>query len=122
MAEICRRLGIAFGGNARNTCLPLHVFISIIENDLASIEELIGRHGKFVKSLLNSRCMRDGHPTITRIFSELNLQDKACLRIIDKIEHRSFTLLDRYFGSLGKRTLYIVHVPWHFFVAKRVEF
>ena len=122
MTEIYRRLGIAFGGNARNTCLPLHVFISIIENDLASIEELIGRHGKFVKSLLNSRCMRDAHPTITRILSELNLQDKVCVRIIDKIEHRSFTLLDRYFGTLGKRTLYIVHVPWHFFAAKRVEF
>ena len=122
MADICKRLGIGVGSDARNTCLPLHVFTGIIENDITSIDELIGPHGKFVKSLLNSQYMRDGYPTLDRIFSVLDLKDKACLRFIDKIEYRSFTLLDRYFGTLGKKTIYIVHVPWHFFIAKRLDF
>ena len=122
MAVICNRLDIKIGGGACNTCLPLHVFISIIENDIVSIDDLVKKHGKFVKSLLNSQYMRDGNPTVSRIFSELNLNDKACLRFIDKIEYRSFTLIDRYFGTLGKKTLYIVHVPWHFFIAKRLDF
>ena len=122
MADIWNRIGIKISGGACNTCLPLHVFISIIENDIVSIVDLVKKHGKFVKSLLNSQYMRDGNPTVSRIFSELNLNDKACLRFIDKIEYRSFTLIDRYFGTLGKKTLYIVHVPWHFFIAKRLDF
>ena len=121
-ADTYRQLGIVIEGDACNTCLPLHVFISIIENDIVSIAELIEKHGMFVKGLLNSQYMRDGYPTLSRIFSELNLRDKACLRIIDKIEHRTFTVLDRYFGTLGKKTVFIVHVPWHFFMAKRLDF
>ena len=108
MADICRQLGIVIGGDACTTCLPLHVFISLIENDIVSIGELIKKQGKFVKGLLNSQYIRDGYPTL--------------VRIIDKIEHRTFTVLDRYFGTLGKKTAFIVRLPWHFFIAKRLEF
>ena len=121
MAVVCQKLGIAFGSNVRNTCLPLHVLIGIIDNGIMGIDELIGKHRALLYSLLNSRSMRDGYPTIAKMFDTLKINDRVCLRIIDKIDHDTFTLLDRYFGDITKRVIYLAHIPWHFFLAKVLD-
>ena len=118
MAIVCQKLGIRYGSNVRNTCLPLHVLIGIIDNGIMDIDELVDKHRPLISQLLNSRSMRDGYPTIAKMFDTLGINDKVCLRIIDKIDYDTFTLLDRYFGDITKKVIYITHVPWHFFIAK----
>ena len=121
MALLCQKLRIKYGSNVRNTCLPLHVLIGMIDNDIINIDELAGKHRAFIHGLLSSRTMRDGYPTIKKMFRVLQLEKKVCLRIIDRIEHDTFTVLDRYFGDLRRKTIFIAHVPWHFFLAKRLD-
>ena len=121
MAFLCQKLEIRYGSNVRNTCLPLHVLIGIIDNDIVNIDELFGKHRAFIRGLLNSRTMRDGYPTIAKMFRVLQLNEKVCLRIIDRIEYDTFTVLDRYFGDIRKKSIYIAHVPWHFFIAKCLD-
>ena len=121
MAVVCQKLGIAFGSNVRNTCLPLHVLIGIIDNGIMGIDELIGKHRALLYSLLNSRYMRKGYPRIAKMFDTLKINDRVCLRIIDKIDHDTFTLLDRYFGDITKKVIYLAHIPWHFFLAKVLD-
>ena len=118
MAIVCQKLGIRYGSNVRNTCLPLHVLIGIIDNGIMEIDELVDKHRPLISQLLNSRSMRDGYPTIAKMFDTLGINDKVCLRIIDKIDYDTFTLLDRYFGDITKKVVYITHVAWHFFIAK----
>ena len=65
--------------------------------------------------------MRDGYPTLAKMFRVMQLDGKMCLRIIDKIEHNTFTLLDRFFGDIRKKKIYLAHVPWHFFLSKRLD-
>ena len=62
--------------------------------------------------------MRDGYPTIAKMFDTLGINEKVCSKIIDKIDYDTFTLLDRYFGDITKKVIYITHVPSHFFIAK----
>merc|ERR1712038_2014521 len=73
-----------------------------------------------IHGLLNSRTMRDGYPTVAKMFRIMELEEKICLRIIDKIEHNTFTLLDRYFGDIRKKSIYLAHVPWHLFFGENV--
>ena len=122
MAVLCRRLGILYGSNVENTCLPLHVLTGLIDNDVIEIDDIVRRHYNFVKGLLNSRTMRDGYPTLAKMFNVMELQDKVCVRIIDRIEQDEFVLLDRYYGDRQKKTIYITHIPWHFFIAKLIDF
>ena len=121
MSVLCRKIGIKYGRNVRNTCLPLHVLISLIDNDIIKVDQLFGKHRAFIYGLLSSRTMRDGYPTIAKMFRVLDLNDKLCLRIIDKIEQDAFVLLDRYFGDIRKKSIYIAHIPWHFFISKRLD-
>ena len=60
MAVLCRKLGILYGSNVENTCLPLHVLTGLIDNDVIEIDDIVSKHYNFVKGLLNSRAMRDG--------------------------------------------------------------
>ena len=114
MAILCQKLGIRSDSNVQNTCLPLHVLIGIIDNGIMTVDEIFSRHRAFVRGLLNSRTMRDGYPTVAKMFRVMDLEDKICLRIIDRLEHNTFTLLDRFFGDIRKRKIYLAHVPWHF--------
>ena len=66
--------------------------------------------------------MRDGYPTLAKMFTVLQLWEKVCVRIIDRIEHDTFTLLDKHFGDRNRKTIYIAHVPWHFFLTKVITF
>ena len=122
LAVLCRKLGIFYGSNVQNTCLPLHVLTAIIDNDVMDIDEIVSKHRVFVKGLLNSRTMRDGYPTLAKMFSTMDLEGKICLRIIDRIEQDEFVLLDRYYGDISKVKIYIAHIPWHFFIAKMIDF
>ena len=121
MAFLCQKLGILPGSNVQNTCLPLHVLIGIIDNDIMTVDQILSSHRSFVYGLLNSTYMRDGYPTLAKMFRVMQLDGKVCLRIIDKIEHNTFTLLDRYFGDIRKKNIYLAHVPWHFFLSKRLD-
>ena len=122
MALLCQKLGISAKSKAQNTCLPLHVIIGLIDNGIMDLEELYGEHRAFVKGLLSSRSMRDGYPTIAKMFTVLRLWGRVCVRIIDKIEHDKFTLLDKYFGDLKNKVIYLAHIPWHFFLVKLIDF
>ena len=86
------------------------------------IEGLYGQHREFVKGLLSSRAMRDGYLTLAKMFTVLRLWGRVCVRIIDKIEHDKFTLLDKYFGDLKNKVIYLAHIPWHFFLVKLIDF
>merc|ERR1712242_632896 len=66
--------------------------------------------------------MRDGYPTLAKMFTVLQLWSKVCVRIIDKIEHDKFILLDTHFGDLKNKIIYVTHIPWHFFLAKLIDF
>ena len=121
MAILCQKLGISHRSNVQNTCLPLHVLIGLIDDGIITLEEILDKHRVFLHGLLNSRSMRDGYPTLTRMFNVMDLHDKVCLRIIDKIEFDKFTLLDRFFGDIRKRKIYLVHIPWHFFLGKYLD-
>ena len=89
---------------------------------MIEIDDIVSKHYSFVKGLLNSRTMRDGYPTLAKMFNVMMLQDKVCVRIIDRIEQDEFVLLDRYYGDLSRKTIYITHIPWHFFLAKLIDF
>ena len=89
---------------------------------MIGIDDIVHRHYDFVKGLLNSRTMRDGYPTLAKMFNVMELQYKLCVRIIDRIEQDEFVLLDRYYGDRQKQTIYITHIPWHFFIAKLIDF
>ena len=121
MAILCRKLGILYGSNVQNTCLPLHVLIGLIDNGIITVDEIFSKHRALVHGLLNSRSMRYGYPTIAKMFRVMELKEKVCLRIIDKIEYNTFTLLDRFFGDIRKKKIYLAHVPWHFFLTKRLD-
>ena len=121
MSFFYQKLGIRYGSNVRNTCLPLHVLIGLIDNNIVNFHDLFGKYRAFIHGLLGDRTMRDGYPTISKMFRILELNEKVCLRIIDKIEHDTFTVLDRYFGDIRKKTIYLAHVPWHFFLTKRLD-
>ena len=121
MAELCKILGIKQTSNACYKCLPLYLFISLLDCIIISIEMIIAKYSSFVKSLLKTSHMRDGYPTLKRVFAKLKLYDKACVYLIDRIESDSFTTLNRYVGTRGKETIYIVHVPWHFFRARKID-
>ena len=118
MAVVCQKLGITFGSNMRNTCLPLNVLIGIIDNGIIGIDELIDQFRAFLYSPLNNRSMRDGYPTIAKMFDTLEINDKVRLRIIDKIDYDTYTLLDRYFGDITKKVIYLAYIRWHFFLTK----
>ena len=122
MAILCRKLGILYGSNAENTCLPRHVLISIIDNDVMEVDDIVSKHASFVKGLLSSRTMRNGYPTLDKMFRVMKLHNRICLRIIDRIEQDEFVLLDRYYSNIKKKTIYLVHIPWHFFLAKPTGF
>ena len=121
MAILCQKLGIRSDSNVQNTCLPLHVLIGIIDNGIMTVDEICSRHRAFVRGVLNSRTMRDGYPTVAKMFRVMDLEDKICLRLIDRIEHNTFTLLDRFFGDIREKKIYLAHVPWHFFLAKWLD-
>ena len=121
MAILCRKLGILYGSNVQNTCLPLHFLIGLIDNGIITVDEIFSKHRHLVHGLLNSRSMRDGYADIAKVFSVMELQENVCLRIIDKIEYNAFTLLDRFFGDIRKKKIYLAHVPWHFFLTKRLD-
>ena len=118
---LCQKLGIRSDSNVQNTCLPLHVLIGLIDNNVLTVDEICSKHRALVYGLLNSRTMRDGYPTFAKMFRVMELEEKICLRIIDKIEHNTFTLLDRYFGDIRKKSIYLAHVPWHFFLGKMLD-
>ena len=86
------------------------------------IDEIFSKHRVLVKGLLNSRTMCDGYPTLAKMFSTMDLEGKSCLRIIDRIEQDEFVLLDRYYGDISKVKIYIAYIPWHFFIAKMIDF
>ena len=111
-----------YGSNVQNTCLPLHVLTAIIDNDVMDIDDIVSKYRVFVKGLLNSRTMRDGYPTLAKMFSTMHLHGKICLRIIDRIEQDEFVLLDRFYGDIMKKKIYIAHIPWHFFIARAIDF
>ena len=94
----------------------------LIDNDIIAFEDLYGQHRQFIKGLLSSRSMRDGYPTLAKMFTVLRLWGRACVRIIDKIDHDQFTPLDKYFGDLKSKTIYLAHIPWHFFIVKKIDF
>ena len=121
MVMLCQKLGIRSDSNVQNTCLPLHVLIGLIDNNVLTVDEICSKHRALVHGLLNSRTMRDGYPTVAKMFRIMELEEKICLRIIDKIEHNTFTLLDRYFGDIRKKSIYLAHVPWHFFLGKMLD-
>lgn len=121
MAELCKSLGIKRASNACNTCLPLHLFICLMDRKIISFNMIISKYAGFVKSLLNTSHMRDGYPTLKKVFSKLKLYNKACVYLIDRIESNSFTILNRHVGTIDKETIYIVHVPWHFFRARKLD-
>lgn len=120
MAFICKRLGIFFGSNVANTCVPLRTTIALLETKVLSIADVIGRHGKFFKTFLSSSFMRDGLPTISSFFRNLDLVNKVCVRLVNAIGSKDFTLLNQYFGHLSAPTIYIVHSQVHFFLAKKL--
>ena len=95
MAVLCRKLEIVYDGNVQNACLPLHLLTDIINNEVMDIDEIVSKHRVLLKGLLNSRTMRNGYPTRTRMFSIMGVQGKIYLRIIDRIEEEEFVLLDR---------------------------
>jgi len=121
MAYVCKYLGILFGCNARNTCLPLHLTIGLLENGILSLDEIIGQHRKFFRSFLSTTHMRDGSPTITSFFGKLNLWKKAYVHVISAIDADKFVLRDKFYGSLTVYTIYIVHVGVRFFLAKKFD-
>ena len=106
---------------ARNTCLPLHITIGLLESRVLCIKEVVSVHGKFFKTFLSTTFVRDGLPTILSFFRNLKLTDKVCLRLINEIELGHFTLLEQHFGRLSAPTIYIVHSGLHFFLAKKVD-
>ena len=122
MAVLCRKLGILYDSNTQNTCLRLHVLISIIGDDVMGIGDIVNKYGNFVKGLLSSRTMQDGDPTLTKIFRVMKLDDSICRGIIDEIDQDDFVLLDNYYGNIKKKTMYIVHVPCHFVIVKLIGF
>lgn len=121
MAYICSRLDILSESNARNTCLPLHVTIALLETKVLSIKDVVELHGNFFRTFLSSTFMRDGLPTISSFFRRLKLTRKVCLRLINKIDAGQFMLLDKYFGLLSAPTIFIVHSNVHFFLAKKLD-
>ena len=120
MAYICAKLGIWLGSNVANTCLPLHVTISLLEAEVLSVKDIIDTHGKFFHTFLSSTFMRDGIPTISSFFRNLKLTFKVCVRLVNSIDAGQFTLLDEYFGNISAKTIYIVHSRVHFFTAKKL--
>ena len=120
MAYICSKLGILFGSNVANTCLPLHVTIALLEAEVLSVKEIIETHGKFFHTFLSSTFMRDGLPTISSFFRNLKLTFKVCVRLVNSIDVGEFTLLDEFFGNISAPTIYIVHSRVHFFKAKKL--
>ena len=102
----------------RDSC---DVLIGLIDNGIITVDEIFSKHRALVYGLLNSRSIRDGYPTIDNMIKVMELKEKVCLMIIDKIEYNTFTLLDRFFGDIRKKKIYLAHVPWHFFLTKRLD-
>ena len=106
----------------RNTCLPLHITIGLLEQKIISIDDVVTKFRGFFITFFSSNFMRDGRPTIMSFVRKLRLADKVCIRIVNSIEVGKFTLLDRYFGKLTEKKIYIAHSYLHFFQVKHLDF
>ena len=122
MAYICSKLGITLMPNVRNTCLPLHVTIGLLEQKIISIDDVVIKFREFFITFFSSSFRRDGVPTIMSFVRKMKLADKVCIRIVNSIEVGHFTLMDRYFGKLTEKKIYIVHSYLHFFLVKHLNF
>merc|ERR1712001_452013 len=100
MAYICSKLGITLMPNVRNTCLPLHVTIGLLEQKIISVDDVVIKFREFFITFFSSSFMRDGRPTIMSFIRKLNLADRVRIRIVNSIGVGNFPLLDRYFGKL----------------------
>lgn len=51
----------------------------------------------------------------------MDFQGRICLPIIDMIEQDEFVLLDAYYVDISNVEIFIVHIPWHFFLSKVID-
>ena len=116
MARICNSLDISRLSRPGNTCLATHIFIGLLHMKIFSAEDLVRTYGKFMKSFLASRYMRDDIPTIKAIFRKLKLDEKICLRRVLYIPTQAFVLLNDFYGVLSKPAIYLIHKTNHFFL------
>ena len=107
--------------NVRNTRLPLHVTIGLLEQKIISIDDVVIKFRYFLITFLSSAFMRDAIPTIMSFVKKMELADKVCMRIVNSIDVGNFALLDRYFGKVTEKKIYIAHSYLHFFLVKHLD-
>ena len=116
MSTLCKRLYIS--RRARNTCLPLHLTIALVQNDVISLDTLVTHHGDSIKLFMESRDFRDADNFIPRFLRRLALESRVCVVIIRNLPDGSFQILDKTYGTASATKLFIVHSKYHFFIAE----
>ena len=122
MAYICKKLRLSEVSGICNTCLPLHVTIGLLEENILSINDVVNKYRKFFHCFFSTNFMRDGVPTFLSFIRNLNLADKVCIRVVNAIEVDNFVLLERYYGRLSCKKIFIAHSKIHFFLVKALDF